>query len=924
MKKSTSLLFQVHSLLAPRLTLALLALTCLSSATFADVVYVTSQIQGCTATSVCGGINTDGTYTEVGFTLSVTGIKGSAPGRPVTPNASRAYLGSAFLTDTNAGVDIKPMLAVPGAVYQMDMNWNSSAGNSTTDVLMSVSCNAGSILSSNTTEMFRRSNGITGNWLPLGFITNGPGISNPIISFRYASGKVTAASTQACRLLFDTFRFSLAQPCLAVAVPNVTGPLGTSTTTVTVTGVRSNATQVTIYQNAGSGMTNIGSIVTNNPPSTISVPVSGTLIRDAQVSATQVVGGQESCVQNSGTIVGGGANPSIRVALSIRYDPTMIGPVGSAGTTGGNVYFLGASSLLSGGAPAEGAILVPSPCWQTVTFTRGDENAPTDPSVIWNGTGPGILSGHYGALDGLAIASEGDPGPIDIYIDHLENGTNGVVQDWEAANNGQSAYGFSQPSFSGTTSGNILAGPNVSAVSTNYAYDGTKSDRVQFQFSDDLTNRWLRLVTANAAPVQNPQLDLTQPISFKILVLPAGQGPHAFNGTVSSITNAPPYATSDIQLGVTAIGGPFTYQWSYLGSALTDETNRTLILTNISAANNGLYRLTVNDGTCSDIRELNLVVIDPIPTITNQPSHIVVPIGAAAAFSVGADGHVPIGYPLSYQWQKNSTDIPGATDSSLPIVGAQLSDVGGYDVVVANGYGSVTSAVAYLDVVPANVSAGSGIGLRGWYYSQHFSTNAFSGAPALTRVDPTLDFDFGTGSPASGISSDNFTARWAGEVQALGDDSYTFYTISDDGVRLWVNNQLVIDNWTLHAPTTNASSPIALSGTNKYPVQMEYFENAVGAVAKFYWSSAGGGIGFEPVPASQLYPAAATPAQPALNFSVTGADMTFTWGPGQYTLLWANDVNGPYTNTITGVTSPFTLTNAIDSHAQKFFKLQVQ
>jgi hypothetical protein len=596
MNKSTCVSFLVQWRVTGRLGLGLFALLCVSRAAFGDVVYVTSQIQGCTATSVCGGINTDGTYSEVNISLSVTGIKGSAPGRPITPNASRAYLGSAFLTDTHAGVDIMPTLAVPGAVYQMDMNWNSSAGNSTTDVLMSISCSAGSVLSSNTTEMFRRSNGISGNWLFLGFITNGPGISNPIVSFRYANGKVTAASTQACRLLFDCFRFTLAQPCLAVAVPNVTGPLGLNSTTVTVTGVRSNATEVRIYQNAGSGMTNIGSITTNNAPATISVPVSGTLIKDAQVSATQIVGGQESCIQGSGTLVGGGANPSMRMALSMRYDATMTGPVGSAGTTGGNVYFLGASSLLSGSCPEQGTILTPGPCWQTVTFTRGDESNPTDPSVIWNGSGPGILAGHYGALDGLAIACEGDPGPIDIYIDHLENGTNGVVQDWEAAAAGQSAYGFSQPSFSGTTAGNILAGPNVSAVSTNYAYDGTKSAHIQFQFADGLTNRWLRLVTANAAPVQNPQLDLTQPISFKILVLPAGQQPHAFNGTISSITNAPAYATSDIELGVTATGGPFGYQWSYLGSALTDETNRTLILTNLSSANNGLYQLTINDG----------------------------------------------------------------------------------------------------------------------------------------------------------------------------------------------------------------------------------------------------------------------------------------------------------------------------------------
>jgi hypothetical protein len=922
MKRSTHPLPFAHSRFAAVLCGAFLVVLWLSSTAFADVVYVTSQIQGCTATSVCGGVNTDGTYTEVNITLGVTGIKGSGPGRPVTPTASRAYLGSALVTDTTAGVDIKPVLAVPGAVYQIDMNWNSSAGNSSTDVVMSISCSAGSVLSSNSTEMFRRSNGMSANWLFLGYITNGPQIANPTVSFRYQSGKVSAS--QSCRLLFDCFRFTLAQPCLAVPVPNVIGPLGANSSAVTVTGILTNTTQVKIYQDAGTGMTNIGSITTNNAPGTIAVPVSGTLVQGARISATQVVGGQESCVQASGTLVGGGANPPLRVALSIRYDPALTGPVGSAGSGGGNVYFLGASSLLSGACPEQGAILAPSPCWQTVSFTRGDENNPTDPSVIWNGTGPAVLSGRFGAFDGLAIACEGDPGPVDIYIDHLENGTNGVVQDWEGAANGQAAYGFSQPSFSGTTAGNILAGPNVSAVSTNNVYDGTKALRVQFQYADGLTNRWVRLVTANATPVQNPQLDLTQPISVRILVLPAGQGAHTFNGTISGITNNPPYAGTDATLGVTATGGPFTYQWSYAGSSLTDETNRTLTVTNVSAANNGIYRLTINDGTCNDLRELNLVALDPIPSVTNQPVHAIVSAGGTASFSVGADGHVAGGYPLFYQWQKNQTDLPGATDTTLQISNAQVSDVGGYDVVVANSYGSVTSAVAYLDVVPTGIAAGSGTGLRGFYYRQHFSTNAFSGAPALTRVDPVVDFNFGTGSPESGLTSDFFTIRWVGQVQALGDDNYTFSTISDDGVRLWVNNQLVVDNWTLHAPTTNSSAPIALTGVNKYDLQLEYFENTGGAVASLYWSNASGGVGFEPVPTSQLYPAAGTPAQPTVSFAVSGADITFSWGPGQYTLVWATDVNGPYTNKITGVTSPFTLNNAIDSNAQKFFKLQVE
>src|SRR5204863_1549728 len=143
--------------------------------------------------------------------------------------------------------------------------------------------------------------------------------------------------------------------------------------------------------------------------------------------------------------------------------------------------------------------------------------------------------------------------------------------------------------------------------------------------------------------------------------------------------------------------------------------------------------------------------------------------------------------------------------------------------------------------------------------------------------------------------------------QALGDDNYTFYAISDDGVRLWVNNQLVIDDWNAHPPTTNATSAITLTGTNRYPVQLEFFEATGGAVARFYWSSASGSVAFEPVQTSQLYPAAAAPGQPSVDLSVSGANLTFSWGPGQYKLLWATNVNGPYTNQIFGVTSPFTL-----------------
>ena len=67
------------------------------------------------------------------------------------------------------------------------------------------------------------------------------------------------------------------------------------------------------------------------------------------------------------------------------------------------------------------------------------------------------------------------------------------------------------------------------------------------------------------------------------------------------------------------------------------------------------------------------------------------------------------------------------------------------------------------------------------------STTWTSPGRRVTRIDPTVDFDWGTGSPAAAIGADTFSVRWTGQVQAPFSGTYTFYTVSDDGVRLWVN-----------------------------------------------------------------------------------------------------------------------------------------
>ncbi len=156
----------------------------------------------------------------------------------------------------------------------------------------------------------------------------------------------------------------------------------------------------------------------------------------------------------------------------------------------------------------------------------------------------------------------------------------------------------------------------------------------------------------------------------------------------------------------------------------------------------------------------------------------------------------------------------------------------------ANGSGQIV--IQYTTVVDNAKSSGievygaptpNGIGLKGDYYDNMNFTGTL-----VTRTDATVNFNWGSGVPVAGIAADTFSTRWTGRVQPQFSETYTFYTTSDDGVRLWVNGTQVINNWTDHGPTEN-SGTIALVGGQKYDVLMEYYENGGGATATLSWSS---------------------------------------------------------------------------------------
>ena len=162
----------------------------------------------------------------------------------------------------------------------------------------------------------------------------------------------------------------------------------------------------------------------------------------------------------------------------------------------------------------------------------------------------------------------------------------------------------------------------------------------------------------------------------------------------------------------------------------------------------------------------------------------------------------------------------------------------------------VASVTAYLQQIGAEETTAPqpvGAGLTGRY----FANTSLSGSPVLTRTEQ-VNFDWSNRSPGAGAPSDNFSVRWTGEVQAPSGGSFRFRTVSDDGVRLWVNNVRVINNWSQHSATTNTSGSITLAAGVKYTIRMEYFEARGNAVARLQWRLPGS-TQYQAIPRERLY-----------------------------------------------------------------------
>jgi hypothetical protein len=118
----------------------------------------------------------------------------------------------------------------------------------------------------------------------------------------------------------------------------------------------------------------------------------------------------------------------------------------------------------------------------------------------------------------------------------------------------------------------------------------------------------------------------------------------------------------------------------------------------------------------------------------------------------------------------------------------------------------------------------------GQYKASYYANQTLSGTPVTERCETAVDNDWGPGGPAGvGVGADNFSVRWV-KTQSFTAGTHTFTATADDGVRVYLDGTLVIDQWKDQSATTYTASRTVTAGSHE--LKVEYYENGGDAVAR--------------------------------------------------------------------------------------------
>jgi uncharacterized protein (DUF1800 family) len=238
----------------------------------------------------------------------------------------------------------------------------------------------------------------------------------------------------------------------------------------------------------------------------------------------------------------------------------------------------------------------------------------------------------------------------------------------------------------------------------------------------------------------------------------------------------------------------------------------------------------------------------------------------------------------------------GVSSTSLnvtPLANTNLQTPALAQLLLLSGANYFVGSQSNAAVVIYPSPAANGSGLLGQYFTNSSTTytsnkNFNATNLFLTKVDPTIDFIWGpTNSP--NLSNGLYSVRWTGQVQPQYSELYVFDVLSDDGVKLWVNDQLLIDKWQTQSGGSEWTNAILLQGGTRYDIKLEYLQNGSKAQAHLYWYSADQSK--QIIPNTSLYPTnsfgSGSSNAPAVITSALSA-VAFLGQPFTFTVTAAN------------------------------------
>jgi glucose/arabinose dehydrogenase len=335
---------------------------------------------------------------------------------------------------------------------------------------------------------------------------------------------------------------------------------------------------------------------------------------------------------------------------------------------------------------------------------------------------------------------------------------------------------------------------------------------VSNDFGNVLSNEAVLTVSANRVPTAT----ITQPVAGTtytggMVINYAGTGTDPEDGTLSA--------------------SAFTWRVDF-----HHDTHIHPFIASTTGAKSGSFTIPTTGETASNVWYRIYLTVQDSGGLTHTVQRDILPrisrltlTSSPAGLQVKLDGQ-PVTTPFAFD---SVVGIVRSIDATTPQTsGSSTYAFSAWSDGGARSHTISTPAAATTYTASYNATSGGTVnGLAGEY----FPTATLTGSGPV-RIDSTVDFVWGAASPVSGIPADHFSVRWTGQVMPQFSETYTFYTVSNDGVRLYVNGTRIVNNWTNHGTTEN-SGTIVLTGGQRYDIRMEFYEDTGNATARLLWSS---------------------------------------------------------------------------------------